>query len=89
MDISKNCRKFALSNKKDMDTTQQHIIIGNFVTELHNTLNAHYSNNNDKKRAIREMVKKIYQSAHQSGYSEGYRNGIVDEADYWIFAMQT
>ena len=65
-----------------MDITQQHIIIGNFVTELHNTLNAYYSNNNDKKKAIREMVKKIYQSGHQSGYAEGYRDAARDEQGY-------
>lgn len=61
---------------------EQAVIIGNFVTELHNVLNAYYSNKNDKKKAIREIVEKIYKSGHQSGYSEGYRDAVRDEQGY-------
>ena len=61
---------------------EQAVIIGNFVTELHNVLNSWYSNNNYKKKAIREIVEKIYRSGHQSGYSEGYRDAVRDEQGY-------
>ena len=52
--------------------------IGNLVTEIHNVLNRFYINNNDRKKAIRNMVEKIY----NSGWSEGYREAGRDEQGF-------
>jgi len=52
--------------------------IGNLVTEMHNVLNAFYRTNNDRKKAIRNMVEKIY----NSGWSEGYHEAGRDEQGY-------
>ena len=52
--------------------------IGNLVTEMHNVLNAYYGNDKDKKKAIRNMVKKIY----ISGWTEGYHEAGRDEQGY-------
>jgi len=41
--------------------------IGNLVTEMHNVLNRFYANDNDKNKAIRNMVEKIY----NNGWSDG------------------
>ncbi len=54
------------------------IKIGNLVTEMHNVLNRFYDNDNDKKKAIRNMVKKIY----KSGWSEGYHEAARDEQGF-------
>jgi len=52
--------------------------IGNLVTEMHNVFNAFYRTNNDRKKAIRNMVEKIY----NSGWSEGYHEAGRDEQGY-------
>ncbi len=52
--------------------------IGNLVTEMHNVLNAYYNNDKDRKKAIRNMVEKIY----NSGWSEGYHDAERDEQGY-------
>lgn len=52
--------------------------IGNLVTDMHNILNRYYSNDNDKKKAIRNMVKKIF----KAGYSEGYKMAAYDEQGF-------
>lgn len=52
--------------------------IGNLVTEMHNVLNAFYSNNKEKKKAICNMVEKIY----NSGWSEGYRKAERGEQGF-------
>ena len=48
--------------------------VGNLVTDMHNVLNRYYSNDNDKKKAIRNIVKKIF----EAGYSEGYKMAGYD-----------
>lgn len=52
--------------------------IGNLVTEMHNVLNGFYGNNKDRKKAIRNMVEKIY----ISGWTEGYHEAGRDEQGY-------
>ena len=52
--------------------------IGNLVTEMHNVLNKFYNNDNDRKKAIRNMVEKIY----NSGWSEGYNEAGHDEQGF-------
>lgn len=52
--------------------------VGNLVTDMHNVLNRYYSNDNDKKKAIRSMVKKIF----KAGYSEGYQQAAYDEQGF-------
>jgi hypothetical protein len=47
--------------------------IGNLVTEMHNVLNRFYSNDKDRKKAIRNMVEKIY----NSGWLEGRYNSML------------
>lgn len=49
--------------------------IGNLVTEMHEVLNRFYSNDKDRKKAIRNMVEKIY----NKGWSEGYHEAVRDE----------
>lgn len=44
--------------------------IGNLVTEMHNVLNRFYGNDKDRKKAIRNMVEKIYYSGWSAGYFE-------------------
>lgn len=48
--------------------------IGNLVTEMHNVLNGFYSNDKDRKKAIRNMVEKIYNSGWREGYHEAGRD---------------
>ncbi len=38
------------------------IRIGNMITELHNVLKAYYSNNTERKRAIANIVRRIYEA---------------------------
>lgn len=52
--------------------------IGNLVTEMHNVLNRIYSNNKYRKKAIRNMIEKIY----NSGWSEGYYEAGRDEQGF-------
>lgn len=43
------------------------IQIGNLVTDLHNVLHGYYSNKNERKKAIRKMVTKIYEAGYYQG----------------------
>lgn len=52
--------------------------IENLVTEMHNVLNRFYSNDKDKKKAIRNMVERIY----NSGWLEGFDYAMGDEEDF-------
>lgn len=52
--------------------------IGNLVTDLHNVLNGYYFNDNDRKKAIRNMVERIY----VAGWSDGYAQA---EINYDVF----
>lgn len=44
------------------------IKIGNLITEMHNVLNAHYTNKKYRNKAIHNIVTKIY----KIGYTDGY-----------------
>jgi len=48
--------------------------IGNLVTDLHNVLNAYYFNDNDRKKAIRNMVERIYVEGWNNGYAQAEIN---------------
>lgn len=56
----------------------QAVKIGNLVTEMHNVLNTFYNNDKKRKKAIRDLVEKIY----KEGYHEGYCNAGRDEQGY-------
>lgn len=61
-----------------MEQVTTSVKIGNLVTEMHNVLNRFYSNDKDRKKEIRNMVAKIY----NSGWSEGYRESGRDEQGF-------
>ena len=42
--------------------------IGNLITEMHNVLNAYYESDKDRRKAIHDIVTKIY----RAGYTDGY-----------------
>ena len=56
-----------------MEQVTKAVKIGNPVTEMHNVLNIFYSNDKDRKKAIRNMVANIY----NSGWLEGRNNPIL------------
>lgn len=50
-----------------MDQVSEAVKIGNLVTEMHEVLNRFYSNDKDRKKAIRNMVQKIYNTGWSAG----------------------
>lgn len=50
-----------------MEQVTEAVKIGNLVTEMHNVLNRFYSNDKDKKKAIRNTVEKIYNTGWSAG----------------------
>ncbi len=52
--------------------------IENLATEMYNVFNTFYSNDNEKKKAICNMVEKIY----NNGWSEGYHEAERDEQGF-------
>lgn len=50
-----------------MEQVTEAVKIGNLVTEMHNVLNRFYSNDKDKKKAIRNIVEKIYNTGWSAG----------------------
>jgi len=48
-------------------------IIGNLVTDLHNVINKNYDNKNERNKAIRKIVTRIYQEGYTRGYSDSGR----------------
>ena len=53
-------------------------IIGNLVTDLHNVINKNYDNKNERNKAIRKIVTRIY----QEGYTQGYGDSGRDEQGF-------
>ncbi len=53
-----------------MEQVTKAVKIGNLVTEMHNVLNRFYSNDKDRKKAIRNMVEKIYNSGWIDGRND-------------------
>lgn len=53
-------------------------IIGNLVTDLHNVINKYYDNKNERNKAIRKIVTRIY----QEGYTQGYNDSGRDEQGF-------
>lgn len=45
-------------------------IIGNLVTDLHNVINKHYDNKNERNKAIRKIVTRIYREGYTQGYND-------------------
>lgn len=49
-------------------------IIGNLVTDLHNVINKNYDNKNERNKAIKKIVTRIYKEGYEQGYGDSGRD---------------